>query len=228
MIETNPQHLNKLYHSSWRETLKTTTFIIRGDNMKKMAMFLIMMICCSCFQVSAKDDVFEAKKVDFDILIHGRQEKFDLPITVINDNTYVPLRELCVKLKMDLDWDGYDKVIYISKKAPLAPTPEPQTTQNPYKTNVELTAYSIKDFSFLTIDMSMHDIMERMGNPSYWEGSGAPWAVYVLADGSELSLAMYRYDIEERKNLKNPGVILNVNGTNIKITFDSEGMINIY
>ena len=39
---------------------------------------------------------------------------------------------------------------------------------------------------------------------------------------------MYRYDIEERKNLKNPGVILNVNGTNIKITFDSEGMINIY
>lgn len=46
--------------------------------MKKMAMFLIMMICCSCFQVSAEDDVFEAKKVDFDILIHGRQEKFDL------------------------------------------------------------------------------------------------------------------------------------------------------
>ena len=31
MIETNPQHLNKLYHSSWRGTLKTTTFIIRGD-----------------------------------------------------------------------------------------------------------------------------------------------------------------------------------------------------
>ena len=54
---------------------------------------------------------------------------------------------------------GYDKEIYISKKAPLAPTPEPQTTQNPYKTNVERTAYSIKDFSFLTIDMSMHDIM---------------------------------------------------------------------
>ena len=159
--------------------------------MKKMAMFLIMMICCSCFQVSAEDDVFEAKKVDFDISIHGRQEKFDLPITVINDNTYVPLRELCVKLKMDLDWDGYDKEIYISKKAPLAPTPEPQTTQNPYKTNVERTAYSIKDFSFLTIDMSMHDIMERMGNPSYWDGSGAPWAVYVLADGSELSLAIH-------------------------------------
>ena len=196
--------------------------------MKKMAMFLIMMICCSCFQVSAEDDVFEAKKVDFDISIHGRQEKFDLPITVINDNTYVPLRALCVKLKMDLDWDGYDKVIYISKKAPLAPTPEPQTTQNPYKTNVERTAYSIKDFSFLTIDMSIHDIMEKMGEPSYWDGVGAPWAVYVLADGSELSLAMYRYDIEERKNLKNPGVILNVNGTNIKITFDSEGMINIY
>lgn len=129
---------------------------------------------------------------------------------------------------MDLDWDGYDKVIYISKKAPLAPTPEPQTTQNPYKTNVERTAYSIKDFSFLTIDMSIHDIMEKMGEPSYWDGVGAPWAVYVLADGSELSLAMYRYDIEERKNLKNPGVILNVNGTNIKITFDSEGMINIY
>lgn len=93
---------------------------------------------------------------------------------------------------------------------------------------MERTAYSIKDFSFLTIDMSIHDIMERMGEPTYWDGLGAPWAAYVLADGSELSLAMYRYDIEERKNLKNPGVILNVNGTNIKITFDSEGMINIY
>ena len=40
--------------------------------------------------------------------------------------------------------------------------------------------------------------MERMGEPTYWDGLGAPWAAYVLADGSELSLAMYRYDIEER------------------------------
>ena len=67
-----------------------------------------------------------------------------------------------------------------------------------------------------------------MGKTSYWDDLGAPWAVYILADGSELSLAMYSYDIETRKNSKNPGVILNVDGTNIKITFDSEGMINIY
>ena len=48
--------------------------------------------------------------------------------------------------------------------------------------------------------MSINDIMERMGEPSYWDGSGAPWAVYVLSDGSELSLAMYRYNVETRKN----------------------------
>ena len=50
--------------------------------------------------------------------------------------------------------------------------------------------------------MSINDIMERMGEPSYWDGSGAPWAVYVLSDGSELSLAMYRYNVETRKKIR--------------------------
>ena len=76
--------------------------------------------------------------------------------------------------------------------------------------------------------MSINDIMERMGELSYWDGSGAPWAVYVLSDGSELSLAMYRYNVETRKKSGNPGVVLNINGTDVIINFNSEGTINIY
>ena len=139
--------------------------------MKKITTFLIVMIIsCSCLQVSANNDVLEAKKANFNIVLHGRQEKFNLPIATINDNTYVPLRELCEKLNMNLYWDAHDKEIGIYKKTPLAPisTNEPQSTQNPYKPNTERTAYTLKDFSFLTIDMSINDIMERMGEPSYW------------------------------------------------------------
>ena len=199
--------------------------------MKKITTFLIVMIIsCSCLQVSANNDVLEAKKANFNIVLHGRQEKFNLPIATINDNTYVPLRELCEKLNMNLYWDAHDKEISIYKKTPLAPisTNEPQSTQNPYKPNTERTAYTLKDFSFLTIDMSINDIMERMGEPSYWDGSGAPWAVYVLSDGSELSLAMYRYNVETRKKSGNPGVVLNIKGTDVIINFNSEGTINIY
>ena len=179
--------------------------------MKKITTFLIVMIIsCSCLQVSANNDVLEAKKANFNIVLHGRQEKFNLPIATINDNTYVPLRELCEKLNMNLYWDAHDKEI------------------SPYKPNTERTAYTLKDFSFLTIDMSINDIMERMGEPSYWDGSGAPWAVYVLSDGSELSLAMYRYNIETRKKSENPGVVLDINGTDVIINFNGEGTINIY
>ena len=49
--------------------------------MKKITTFLIVMIIsCSCLQVSANNDVLEAKKANFNIVLHGRQEKFNLPI----------------------------------------------------------------------------------------------------------------------------------------------------
>ena len=87
--------------------------------MKKITTFLIVMIIsCSCLQVSANNDVLEAKKANFNIVLHGRQEKFNLPIATINDNTYVPLRELCEKLNMNLYWDAHDKENSIYKKAP--------------------------------------------------------------------------------------------------------------
>ena len=44
--------------------------------MKKITTFLIVMIIsCSCLQVSANNDVLEAKKANFNIVLHGRQEK---------------------------------------------------------------------------------------------------------------------------------------------------------
>jgi len=72
---------------------------------------LLMFITATAFVNNVSQ--LNATVVQFEIFINGEEEKFELPVVVINDKTYLPLRELCKKLRINVDWVGEKKRIMI-------------------------------------------------------------------------------------------------------------------
>ncbi len=85
--------------------------------MKKNIIFaavLVLSIISTGVIVNALSErQFIAKESDFTVNINGFNTKFELPIVTINDNTYVPVRELCNKTEHNVEWDAENKTIYI-------------------------------------------------------------------------------------------------------------------
>ena len=54
----------------------------------------------------------EAKKVNYSIVLNGKQQAFQNDIVTINDSTYVPLRELSDKLGLTVDWIGQKQLSF--------------------------------------------------------------------------------------------------------------------
>jgi len=58
---------------------------------------------------------FVATIVDFRIFLNGEERNFDLPVVVIENHTYVPLRELSEQFGMNVEWDGDNNKIKIAQ-----------------------------------------------------------------------------------------------------------------
>ena len=57
---------------------------------------------------------FIAEEVDYVIEIDGEREGFTLPVVSIENNTYVPLRQLCEKTGYQVNWIGEERKIELS------------------------------------------------------------------------------------------------------------------
>lgn len=85
--------------------------------MKKINYILTLLILVmSVFSLTEASTSLSAEKSSFKIFINSIEQKFESPIAVINGSIYLPIREICDKLKIDLKWDNKSKSIYIDEK----------------------------------------------------------------------------------------------------------------
>lgn len=189
--------------------------------MKKIFCVTVIVLTLSIFSFASfsMNEGLNIEKVNFDIIINDNQETFDLPVVTINDVTYLPLRELCEKLNMKVEWYSEEKEINISKQQSQIFEGTIKPTSKPQDNDKSKTSLTLKDFSFLKKGMTLDEIFEKVGEPSYWEGSGMMWPVYILYDGTELHIRSY-------KSLDN---FLQISDdAYVGIGFDDEGNIAIY
>ena len=87
--------------------------------MKKAIALGIILILMVSMVVSSVDISEELKAVvaPFKIVVDGEEKVFETPIVVINDRTYMPLREISETLGMDVGWNGDEKTAVISTKS---------------------------------------------------------------------------------------------------------------
>jgi len=138
--------------------------------MKKISAFIAILLLFGCVTAFAGYTIGErltANVVDFSITLDGEDVEFDLPIVAIENRTYLPLRELCDMLGVEINWIEDERRIEMS------------TLDN------ELT---LDDFAFLNLNMEAEHIFAVVGEPSSYAGFGTMWLVYYLSDGSELHL----------------------------------------
>lgn len=84
--------------------------------MKKI--FLILIISCLLVSSSviASNTIKEylAKENDCTIEINGEIQDFELPVVLINDSTYIPIRQFCNNFGYEVDWIENENKIEIS------------------------------------------------------------------------------------------------------------------
>lgn len=76
--------------------------------------------------VYAADEVFKLLKVNYKIIVDGREVTSDLPILNYNGNTYVPLSRFSKFSSADIKWDKTNqKVIIVNKDTSIIPSVTP-------------------------------------------------------------------------------------------------------
>ena len=85
---------------------------------KVLIIFLLATIATLTIATSVlfanSETTLTAHLVNFRILVNGEDRNFTYPIVVINDRTYVPLREVGEALNMDVKWCAEDRKISIT------------------------------------------------------------------------------------------------------------------
>lgn len=83
--------------------------------MKKIFIFtLLNFLFVYGVTASTLHEEYFARKSECIIEINGEQQSFQNAVVTIEDNTYVPLRELCVKTGYAVDWSADEKKISLS------------------------------------------------------------------------------------------------------------------
>lgn len=85
----------------------------------------------------------------------------------------------------------------------------------------ESSALTLDDFIFVTKNMDMDTIYQRVGEPSYYTGYGFMWGVYELSDGNKLHLNDHLTGKLNTVRLETP------NGELIPIDFNEDGTMKI-
>ena len=87
---------------------------------KVLVIFLLATIASLTIATSAlfanSDTTLTAHLVNFRILVNNEEQNFTYPIVVINDRTYVPLREVGEALNMDVKWCAENREIAITSQ----------------------------------------------------------------------------------------------------------------
>lgn len=160
---------------------------------------------------------------------NGQYIYFNKPAIMIDDCTYVPLRELCNKFDIGVNWDDGKKRIDLTTKiesqnssrqnSGMINSPNPDYSKRQISTLKYMDReLSLSDFAFINSSMSEKEIADKVGEPNFSKGSSGSWLVYVLSDGSELN-------IRKRNSADTMSVYLEMKDITLKFAFDENGSI---
>lgn len=177
--------------------------------MKKVAIIysIIILLIFGTIVAYAGTNNLNLEQADFQFTLNGTDVQFELPVVTINDRTYLPLRELCGKLGITINWIGDDNKIEMITKTDETSNGE--------------THHELKDFSFLKEGMSLEEIYDIVGEPSYYTGSGIMWGVYTLDEGMRLHLHDYMSGYLKAVSLQTK------DNTSVFIAFNEDGTIKM-
>lgn len=83
--------------------------------MKKSVIILCAVAIIASVFASAKEiEQLIANIVSYKIVVDGVEASFQKPVVSINGTTYVPIRELCENLGIDLNWNEEEKAVVIN------------------------------------------------------------------------------------------------------------------
>ena len=85
---------------------------------RELCIAVIAAAAVTCTAYAAQN--WTAYEAGFKIFLNNVQKNFKNPIVAINDNTYIPLREVSEQLGINVDWDAQTSSVYLS-----TPTAEP-------------------------------------------------------------------------------------------------------
>lgn len=73
---------------------------------------IVLLISITSLAVSSQE--FLAQVINYNVIVDGSKKEFKNPIVIINDSTYIPLREVAETLDMTVDWNETDQTITIN------------------------------------------------------------------------------------------------------------------
>lgn len=83
-------------------------------NMKKIILTIFVTFMVLSVSAQAADDMVTADAVDFGVVIDGSKCDIESSILMVNERTYLPVRELAELLDLYVVWDDAEKMIRIS------------------------------------------------------------------------------------------------------------------
>lgn len=84
--------------------------------MKKIIITTVFLALIAAMAVSADMGFLQAKIVPFTVRVNNKEVTFSDDIVVINDKTYVPLRDVSEALGNNVEWDDTTKIISIDER----------------------------------------------------------------------------------------------------------------
>lgn len=73
---------------------------------KYIIILLCIVLCVSIIASAQSNTMIEAMLYDVDIFFDGKKIEFQSPVVMIDNQTYIPLREAAEKLNIKVEWDG--------------------------------------------------------------------------------------------------------------------------
>ena len=89
---------------------------------KSVFLFNIIVILLALFVNVYSEDIFFYKAYisDSKIIYNENEIEFESPVVTIDNQTYIPLREVAEKMDISVDWNGEDHRIVLTKNSDYA------------------------------------------------------------------------------------------------------------
>lgn len=166
---------------------------------KTIVLILSMIMILGCGITVISQDGIYAQKVDFSIYLNHIKTVFRDPVYLINDRTYVPLRELSEKQDFEVVWDGEQSSIDLIKEEKEETYPEVRERLNTILMKLDANSLeTIQKLMILKGDDPLEKVFEIMGGPGELVGSG--FIIHNYSLNNDLSLHVYAYT-ENKKDI---------------------------
>lgn len=163
---------------------------------KTIVLILSMIMILGCGITVISQDGIYAQKVDFSIYLNHIKTAFRDPVYLINDRTYVPLRELSEKQDFEVVWDGEQSSIDLIKEEKEETYPEVREQMKEILSKLDADCLkTVQQLMELKRGEPIEKAFEIMGGPGEKIGFGIDIRSYHLNDN--LYLRIYLEPMDE-------------------------------